>query len=376
MATEKLRREARYPLGETMREFVRWNGNSNPTTEQADQAYFDRALQQGIERGWLVVNRGRVSAGTCPPLHTPMQTIGSERALRSRLNGDLERKALALLEDPKGVARHQDFVRKPALRKSLNEVGQLYPILRWRPFGHDIIVDGVTRHELLLDLGRAEEEIYYEDLPDSLTAVEVLQRRIEIELNSTSKDQSDESRNNYIVALSNVGFTGSEIAKVVKLSKGRVDQILREVSNRCASPSKNDVQEFKRLSDAGWGQRAIAEHTGWSQGTVSNYLSRPVPQLKPGPARPLDGGKPEKKTKEETTRQAAAAIGAPPGKTYDVTKNSKAVAAAVRVSPDFLSKVLKDAGTVQAVLEALYSDEEHWKIVKDFLLQHGCSCRP
>jgi predicted transcriptional regulator len=311
-----LYQKASFPLGETWREYVRWEGidykkAKKPTAEQhrlADQAYLDRAVAQGLERGWFVERGGKIHPATCPPEHTPMQKLGGDRALRAMLHGEDERRAFDLLIDKTGPARHTAIVSKPELRKSLRMVGQLYPILRWVPFGNDpIILDGNLRYEILTKDGKTDDEIVFDDRKN-LTAVEALQIRVQAELNSTSKDQRDEARNQYIAELSAAGFTQTSIAKVVSLSQNRVSEILSTVSvdryRGKTSPDADDVAEFHRLTDAGWNLRAVAEHTGWSKSTVSNYLKGDRTVKTPAPPS-TDGEKPKRKrsSKPRTPRK-------------------------------------------------------------------------
>lgn len=308
-----LRAQARFPLGETTREYVRWHhGTHPPTMKDADDDYFDRAMQQGIERGWLIVTRGKVTAGDCPPEHTPMNTLGKERTLRAMLHGMDERRAFNLLIDPKSAARHLVTPNKPRLRKSLKTVGQMYPILRWQPFGNQpIIIDGVTRLELLHDLGLADDEIDFRDLGD-MTALEALQLRIELEVASTAKELDGvNGREAYIAKLKDEGFTQEAIGRLVGLSRQRVGEILSLMPDdqQRRQVTENDVAEFNRLRDGGWDLRAIGESTGWSKDTVQRYLNEtrtPAPVTPAGTKNPKQPKVPAQ-SKRSTPEAAAAA---------------------------------------------------------------------
>lgn len=306
---EALKARTRFPLGETWREYVRWHDLSlkSKSTDElmrlADREYFDRGLQQGIERGWIIESRKKLSAGECPPEHRPFSTIAGKNedgsasagSLRGFFLGPDERKAFEVLSSKSNAARHIVFTNKRALRKSLKDIGQQYPILTWRPpmaardnVDELIIVDGVTRLELLRDLktkGDYEDEIKFRSLPQEMTAMEALQIRVSLELTSTSKDQSEEARNAYMVKLEQEGFTHAAIGQLVSRSRSRVSEILNTVSvdRHRNQPSEAQVAEFHTLSEAGFNQRAIAERTGWSQATISNYLSgkqEPEPETK------------------------------------------------------------------------------------------------
>lgn len=335
-----LRNKAQLPLGETFREYARWhNTKVKPDPHVADDEYFERGLQHGIARGWLIVNRGKVTAGTCPPEHRPMKTIGNERTLRANLNKEKERKAYELLINPKSAARQHAVTHKGELRQSLKKVGQLYPILRWHPFGNDpIIIDGVTRYELLRDMGVEEEDIQFKDLGE-MTAIEALQLRIEAELNATSKDQRDEARNAYIEGLAMEGFTQKDIAKLVGVSQSRVAQILSATQAGSSRPTEDDVKEFKRLSDAGWNRRAIAEETGWSTGTISRYLSGEATARDPEATVVIRKTRASKKNTPEIMA-AAERHGVTP-QTINTT-GFKKIVATVAAKPDSIDAMLDD----------------------------------
>lgn len=371
----ELRLQARFPLGETWREYIRWNNLSHNTKanqellRKADQEYFDRALQQAIERGWLVLERGKVKADVCPPEHTPGKTIGNERALRSKANGNDERMAYELLINKKSAARHLDISRRAELRKSLKAVGQMYPILRWQPFGNEpIIIDGVTRQELLLDIGVPDDEIRYEDL-GAMTAVEALQRRIELELNSTSKDLRDEARNKYIADLAAVGFTQQQIAKLVAVSQQRVSKILSPLQPELyrRQPTSKVVAEFEALSAGGWNLRAIAEKTGWSKDTVQRYLTGTrTPQPAPlDPARPKQARRVARPSRQDTPeiQEAAQKHGVAPitiGKTA-----AKKVIATIDGKDEVLQAIMADNGLATKILRLALSMPDR----RDFLIE-------
>jgi transcriptional regulator with XRE-family HTH domain len=375
----ELRSKAPMPMGEPWREYVRWNfGGREPTRTkeallEADRQYFDRGLIHGLERGWLIRKGHKIVAGDPPPQHAPLSTLGTQRSMRAHYLADTEAQCLNLLRT--GKARHTKL-SKTALRKSLRTIGQQYEIIRWSPgMGHDpIIVDGVTRFEILTkDMGKAEADIHFRELPSTMTAAEVMQYRIELELNSTSKDQSTEARNDYIAALAAGGIVQSEIAKLVALSQNRVSEILSTVSGdryRAQTPDDDDVAEFKRLAAGGWNQRAIAERTGWSQRTVSNYLAglravRPLEEPQPTTA---------KRTKQEQIKEAASAIGAAPAVTYVVTANIPAVKAAAKIDPTFIPK-FTDADNLRQTLEHAMTVPDLRDVVIDFMARRGWAHR-
>ena len=355
-----LRTAARSPQGEPWREYIRWNGLPHTTKStpqlllQADHEYFDRALAHGIKRGWLIKRGAKIIAGTCPPEHEPMGTIGNEKTLRARLQGDDERKAFDLLLDPKSAARHTEITRKPDLRKSLKAVGQLYPILRWQVFGNEpIIIDGVTRYELLRDLGTPEEEISFRDLPQGLTAIEALQLRVEAEINSTAKDLQENARNDYIAKLEAEGFTQASIGKLVNLSRSRISEVLSTMSDgrhRGQTPTEEEVKEFQTLTDAGWNLRAVAEQTGWSKSTVSNYLSG---QRTPPPPPSTNGEKPKRprKAKTQVTPQVIEVAQKRGLAVSTIAKGSAPKAIAVLLGkPEALAKLISDPEVMEAIL--------------------------
>ena len=373
----ELRSKAPIPMGEPWREYVRWNyGGKEPTRTseallQADRQYFDRGLAHGVERGWLVRHGRKIVAGDPPPQHAPLSTLGTQRSMRARFMADTESRCLELLRT--GRARHTKLT-KTALRKSLRSIGQVYPIIRWNPgMGHDpIIIDGVTRYEILTkDLGVDESDIRFEDLPSTMTAAEVMQYRIELELNSTSKDQTTDARNAYIADLAAEGIVQSEIAKLVALSQNRVSEILSTVSidrYRGQTPGADDVAEFEALADAGWNVRAIAERTGWSKSTVNNYLAGlrtvrpPEPQLPRG----------KQSSKRQRIKEAAAAIGAAPETTYTVSANVPAVKAAAKIDDTFIPK-FTDTDNLRRILAHAETVPDLWDVVLEFMVSRGWS---
>jgi hypothetical protein len=383
-----LYRKASFPLGETWREYVRWEGIDHrtakkPTPEQhrlADQAYLDRAVTQGLERGWLTERGGKIHPATCPPEHTPMQQLGGDRALRAMLHDEDERRAFDLLLDKTGPARHTAIIRKPALRKSLREVGQLYPILRWVLFGNDpIILDGNLRYEILTkDMGKDDDEIAFDDRRD-LTAVEALQIRVEAELNSTAKDQRDEARNQYVAELKAAGFTSPSIGKLVSLSRSQVDRILStmriDAHRGQTTPNADDVAEFRRLTEADWPLRAVAEHTGWSKSTVANYL-KGERTVKGSAPLSIDGEKPKRKGTSKQDNEKVTATAKKRGlQPLTVAKTSpmKTIVAVV-AKPDVREALIADEEAMMLVLTEALEVPAYVTFLVDQLVSKGV-CR-
>lgn len=286
MTEVDLRQEVMVPLGEPWREYVRWNGldpkksqkPSDADLRKADIEYFDRAVSHGLQRGWLKRKSGKLEAAEEPPDFTPLKSLGGADRIQQRLLDDDNKRAIALLRRKDNVARRKPTTKaRNALHKSLQEIGQVNPIVRWRDSSVGvvdwIIVDGTTRLELLEKDG---VEPIFSELPASTPAVQVLGMRIASELNHSTKDEADEARNDYIAAMKAEGFTQDGIAKLLNMSQERVGQILRTLGKARRQMTQDDVDEIVQLSENGWSQRDISEQTGWAKTSVQRALSGPI----------------------------------------------------------------------------------------------------
>ena len=147
--------------------------------EVARREYIERALEQGVRRGWLKLSSdGVYSPGDEVPEHkdwAPLPERGLslsqtrldvsfsmpitlQSAIGSKVFAEVvpltREQAMAVLSSK--VRAKPDPKLKAELKRSLRQVGQLYPIIRWRPnTAVDTpwyTVDGVTREELLLKI--------------------------------------------------------------------------------------------------------------------------------------------------------------------------------------------------------------------------------
>jgi len=374
-----LRERVKSTGGEAWREYVRWNfSGKEPSRTQAalaaaDREYFDRSLAHGVERGWLIKKGQKYYPGVPPPEHKPLTTVGNtERALRQVLYGPKELEALEALRN--GSLRNTKFTNRPELKASLKTFGQLYPILRLPLFGGDtVIIDGITRHEILSkELKVPEDEIKYDDLDSNLTILEAVQLRTTMELNSTSKDVSQEARDKYIASLQALGLSQQDIGKIVKVTQQRVSQVINSISpdTQARTPTTQEVNEFRWLSDAGWNVRAIAERTGWSKSTVNNYLKgvrtvQPTKSTASKTARPAKTAKTERSdvltaAKEANVKPITAAKGGTPSKTISGI-----------MIPATLEEVLKNRNVVQTFLMAALDIPEYAAFLKAEMAKRG-----
>jgi len=264
------------------REYLRWHpevkgDTSMSTLMKADRWIWDRAIDLSIEQGWLTTDdKDRYVVAAIPPEHRPLATKPKE-LIEAELAGDSTDAAMKILIAKVNLARMKpQTVQKNALKRDLQERGQLQPIKVWKPspmvHEHEIIVDGVTRAGLLEELGIEPWKVY---LPENTSPTEVLLQRISHELHPTTKDTSKEARDEYILKLSELGFDHAKIAKQVGLSRNRVAAILSAMSayGLRTTPSLDDINYMVMLRAAGWNQADIAERTQWSQKTVSKYLA-------------------------------------------------------------------------------------------------------
>lgn len=366
------------PIGEPWREYVRWNGidpRKKPTPadlREADQFYFDHAVDQSLSRGWLVEKSdGRLAAGECPPEHRALSTVGgvddegepNVHALTKRMLGDEDRKALDLLREKSNPARRRPFKRKlDRLRESLQAVGQVNDIVCWHPLGQPdpIYVDGQTRAELLDELG-IEPRVRM--LPREMSATHVLGMRIAAELQNSTKDDAKAARDRYIADLAARGFTQQTIADMLGMSRENVKKILKmaKKSGR-REATDEDLAEMRELREAGWTVRDVAEYTGWPKSTVDRLLRSFVPDGTPS----TNGTKPSKRQK---TMEAAKAIGAAPQTTYTVSANIPSVKAAAKVDPEFIPKFV-DADNLRVTLDHAYDHTQLRPVLDAWVAEH------
>ncbi len=244
------------------------------------QEHLTLGIKQGLERGWLKLVGDAIDAANPPPQHSPLGCLA--------VAGTIEQRAKAVVDtfsDAQSQARRvlQDVVlsrKKPtpegraALRDSLENIGQVTPILRLRQVGAPpIIVDGVTRLELCQELGL---EPLFQDFPASMTPLEALSYRIAVEVAGTSKGQQNKSRDQYIESLAKAGFTQEGIADAIRASRALVSKVLKDQRIKTSgrpSPTEQDVDEFVSLARRGESLRAIAAVTGWGQQTVLTHLT-------------------------------------------------------------------------------------------------------
>jgi len=370
--------KAAIPIGEPWREYVRWNGLQGKKPSQndlaaADRAYFDRALDQSLRRGWLVTKGDRLAAGECPPEHRALSTLGGVDAagqpnvhtLTRRMIGDDDRKALDLLREKTNPARRKPFKRKvDKLRESLRTIGQVNDIICWHPIGQPdpIFVDGQTRYELLLEL---EVEPRIDWLPKEMSATHVLGMRIAAELQNTTKDDTKEARDRYIAELASRGFTQQSIAEMLGLSQQNVSKILKMADKSGRREVDDDeIAEMRELQEAGWTERDIAEDTGWSKTTVHRALTRDSgPVTTPG----SNGTKPP--TKEQTMNARAQALGVKPRALGAVILNGPGSRAAPKADPTWLGKFL-DAENLELVFEHAYRDPLLRSVLDRLVAEH------
>lgn len=286
-ATDAVVRSHAPIISDNWREYARFHpevGRSNlPSQAQlavADNWAADHAIAQMLSRGWLVRRGDTLHLGPPPPSHTPFATMGGEQGMARTVAAKPNNEALALLRDKTNPMRIKPSPEGRArLKRELKQHGQVAPIIRWRTRSlngfETFIVDGVTREELLLGLGVAEEDIWYEDLPTDLSPAEVLLKRISCEVAGTSK--SDTDRNAYIAERAAAGATQVQIAKELGVSKQRVNKILTQSQLQLTlsqAPSDADYAEWRALSEAGWSIRDISRRTQWNRNTIQRYLAK------------------------------------------------------------------------------------------------------
>ena len=377
-----LRPLAVFPLGEPWREYVRWTEREPKKAPgpgelaRADQHYLERAIDQGVRRGWFTcLDDGRVAPAECPPEWEPLRSTGGPEGVAKRLMSEDDAKALAILRRPTNPSRRKPLKRKvDELRESLKTYGQIHDIVGWHPMGQPspIIVSGVTRMELLAEMG-VEPRITL--LPRETPATVVLGIRMSAELQNSTKDEAKEARDKYIAEMHALGFTQEGIGKVVGLTQKRVSQIVKELGKpgrRTVTDAEAD--EMLDLADAGWTIRDIAEDTGWRKTTVSEAIAkrRAVRDTSPTSVtdKPVEP-KPAKRTKKAQIMAEAEAMGAKSGsKVYDTSKNAPSAKLAAKLEPTFIPK-FTDRDTLRLVLEYAASLPALWQVVVDFMTTRG-----
>lgn len=285
------------------REYLRYHEEISRTKDPsrsdlhiADRWAFDQALDQCLERGWLVTNpenTDQLMVGICPPSHKPLQTIGGEFEIRALFAGLSEDRAREILEHKIDVARvkpHKEGYDR--LLMSISTHGLLTPITVWQisPSRRDfLIVDGVTRAEICASLDIEldyDNPHHYHILPEGLTANEALTRRVQYEVVATTKPQTEKSREALIKRLEAEGWDIKAIAAEVRLTDRHVRRILSTADTHVrrgqTRPTEDDVAEFVALSDAGWPVRDIAKLTQWGKSVISKHLVRTEAEAEPG----------------------------------------------------------------------------------------------
>lgn len=248
-------------------------------------------IKQGLERGWLKLFGNAIDAADPPPQHSPLGYLAVSGTIEQRAKAvvdafsDDQSRARRLLQDAMLSRKKPTPEGRAALRDSLEQIGQITPILRWRQVAAPpIIVDGVTRLELCEELGL---EPHFLDLPPSTTPLEALSYRIALDVAGTSKGQHNRTRDQYTESLAKAGFTQESIAASIKDSRALVNKVLKDRRIKTSgrpSPTEQDVDEFVALARRGESLRAIAAETGWGQQTVLTHLTMrrdAVPPLLP-----------------------------------------------------------------------------------------------
>ena len=220
----KMRTAIPIPVG-VWRDYVRWNQDkvslsdySQARETEAAKWMIRHEIEVGLRNGYLVKDSGgRLSIGPPPPSHRPFDTYASARErtpeqverglkrlqysqednlwaytvlMRTKNGSDLAR----IMPTKKG--KDSDYQR---IKESIQTRGLWDPIIAWLPSGEHrssiddaIIVDGMTRLDVLKDLGikvDMDDPEQVQWLPADTPAMEVLYRRIGYETARKSTDE-------------------------------------------------------------------------------------------------------------------------------------------------------------------------------------------
>lgn len=272
------------------REYKRWTGKAASSSGAADRWAWNRTLDQAVDKGWIVEVDGQLTAGEIPPDHQPLGRLEmrdiSSWATREIVRPDDLFDAVKFLMSAKWreIRRKPKPAKRAALKASIERIGVLYPALVWSmPMTNkEIVIDGVTRQEIVAEINAERPAAQQIVMPDpihltSRSAYEAVLARIEAELSGTSKDQSPEELDKYLVKLESLGLSHALIASFVGMTRAAVsNRLARAKELKRTPPPKRDprdhTEEFVRLRDEGYYQVDIAGKTGWSQKSVSRVL--------------------------------------------------------------------------------------------------------
>ena len=190
---------------------------------KAEKVYLDTTLDNAIAHDWLVEKNGKLYVGPVSlPEHKPLQTVGGEEGAVNFILESENDKAFAELRKKTGVGRRtRSAPMRVELVESIKKFGQANPIIKWQPRGQTVIitVDGATREEICGELGIEPWVVF---LAPETPATTVLALRIETERVCSTKSQAEEARTRWIESLRVAGISTEEIARMVGLSKSRV----------------------------------------------------------------------------------------------------------------------------------------------------------
>lgn len=242
------------------------DGDSQRLLGTAERWHFHREVDSGIEAGFLTEGDGGLAIGTCPPAHIPLESIGGTEGATAVLLADEGRAALEVLRGKEQRARQRSTAEgRRRLRASLEAVGQLYPIRRYRAGGEWIVVDGVEREEALREMGVEPRYVEVEG-----SALRALLERVHHEMVRTTKDESRTEA--FLKGLAEHGVVAGRIKTALDDVADSVRLALREMPEPAKSPAPEEVERWRGLAAAGWSRRDIAERTGWPQTVVARRL--------------------------------------------------------------------------------------------------------